>query len=78
MEKLLNVDNDWDGEVDCAEVMGPCCITSEEEVATAIKGLKIGKAAGPTGEMKKKEFNGTSTHLLDGYISANQIFFLHS
>ena len=24
---------------------------------------------------KKREFNGTSTHLLDGYISANQIFF---
>ena len=27
---------------------------------------------------KKGEFNGTSTHLFDGYISANQIFFLHS
>ena len=25
------------------------CLISEEEVATAIKGLKIGKAAGPTG-----------------------------
>ena len=24
---------------------------------------------------KKEEFNGTSTHLLDGYISANQRFF---
>ena len=23
----------------------------------------------------KKKFNGTSTHLLDSYISANQIFF---
>ena len=23
MEKLLNVENDWDGEVDCPEVMGP-------------------------------------------------------
>ena len=22
MEKLLNVENDWDGEVDCPEVMG--------------------------------------------------------
>ena len=30
MEKLLNVENDWDGEVDCIEVM-------EEEVASAIK-----------------------------------------
>ena len=23
MEKLLNVENDWDGKVDCPEVMGP-------------------------------------------------------
>ena len=23
IEKLLNVENDWDGEVDCPEVMGP-------------------------------------------------------
>ena len=37
MEKLLNVENDWD------------CHISEEEVSAAIKGLKIGKAAGPTG-----------------------------
>ena len=49
MEKLLNVDNDWDGEVDCPEVMGTHCLISEEEVAAAIKGLKIGKATGPTG-----------------------------
>ena len=49
MEKLLNVENDWDGEVDCPEVMGPHCLISEEEVEAAIKGLKIGKAAGPTG-----------------------------
>ena len=27
----------------------PHCLISEEEVAAAIKGLKIGKAAGPTG-----------------------------
>ena len=49
MEKLLNVENDWDGEVDCPEVMGPHCLISEEEVTVAIKGLKIGKATGPTG-----------------------------
>ena len=47
--KLLNVEHDWDGEVDCPEVMGPCCLISEEDVAAAIKGLKIGKSAGPTG-----------------------------
>ena len=49
MEKLLNVENDWDGKVDCPEVTGPRCLISEEEVAVAINGLKIGKAAGPTG-----------------------------
>ena len=38
---LLNVENDWDGEVDCPEVMGLHCLISEEEVAAAIKGLKI-------------------------------------
>ena len=43
------MENDGDGEVDCPEVMGPHCLISEEEVAAAIKGLKIGKAAGPTG-----------------------------
>ena len=49
MEKLLNVENDWDGDVDCPEVMGPRCLISEEEFDAAIKGLKIGKATGPTG-----------------------------
>ena len=43
------MENDLDGEVDCPEVMGPRCLISEEEVAAAIKGLKIGKAAGLTG-----------------------------
>ena len=49
MEKLLNVENDWDDEVDCPEVTGPRCLISEEEVAAAITGLKIGKATGHTG-----------------------------
>ena len=43
MEKLLNVENDWDGEVDCPEVMGRHCCISEEEVPAAIKGLKLEK-----------------------------------
>ena len=30
-------------------MMGPRCLISEEEVAAAIKGLKIGTAAGPAG-----------------------------
>ena len=53
MEKLLNVENDWDGEVDCPEVMGPHCFISEEEVAAFIKGLPIRKTAGPTGVVSK-------------------------
>ena len=48
MEKLLNVENDWDGDLYCPEVMGHCCLISEK-VAAPINGLKIGKAAGPTG-----------------------------
>ena len=43
------MENDWDGEVDCPEVMGPDCLNSKEEVDMAIKGLRIGKAAGPAG-----------------------------
>ena len=26
MEKLPNVENNWDGEVNCPEVMEPCCL----------------------------------------------------
>ena len=33
MEKLLNVVNDWDGDVDCPEMMGPCCLILEEQAA---------------------------------------------
>ena len=29
MEKR-NVENDWDGDVDSPEAMGPCCLISEE------------------------------------------------
>ena len=30
------MENDWDGEVDCPEVIGSHCLVSEEEVAAAI------------------------------------------
>ena len=39
--------------MNCPEVMGHHCLISEEEVAAAIKGLKIGKAAGPTGVLSE-------------------------
>ena len=38
MEKLLNVETDCDGEVDCPAVMGPCCLILDEEVAA----VKVG------------------------------------
>ena len=53
MENPLNVENDCDGEVDCPGVMGPHCLISEEEVAAAIKGFKIGKTAGPACEVSE-------------------------
>ena len=68
MEKLLNVENDWDGEVDCPEVMWPHCFILEEEVAAAIKGLKMEKAAGPTGvvsEMMKAAGGFCSRWMID-------------
>ena len=37
MEKHLNVENDWDGEVDCPEVMGPCCITWKKRLQQLLK-----------------------------------------
>ena len=46
---IYYVENDWDSELDCPEVMGPCCLISEEEVAAAIKRFKMVKSAGPTG-----------------------------
>ena len=49
MENIRNVENEWDGKVGCPGVVVLCCLISEEEVVAAIKGLKIGKAAGPAG-----------------------------
>ena len=71
MEKLLNIKNDWDGEVDCSEVMRPCCLISEEEVAAYIKGLIIGKAAGPTGVVSDmmKVYGGFGTRWMSDLIN---------
>ena len=46
IEKRLSVDNEWDGEVDCPNVRGPCFLFSEEKVAVAIKVIRIEKSAG--------------------------------
>ena len=46
MEKLLNVENDWDGEVDCPEVIGPVVSFQKKRLQQVSKNRK---AAGPTG-----------------------------
>ena len=71
MEKLLNVENDWDGDVDYPEVMGPCCLISEEEVAVAIKGLKMVKSVGPTGVVSEmmKASGGFGTRWMTNLIN---------
>ena len=65
------MENNWDGEVDCPEVMGSHCLISEEEVAAAIKGLKIGKAAGPTGMVSDmmKEAGGCGSRWMTDLIN---------
>ena len=50
--------------MDCPEVMGICCLISEEAVAAAIKGLKMGemmKASGGFGTM-------WMTHLINNIV----------
>ena len=53
MDKLLNVKKNT------GIVMWSCWFISEEEVAVAIfKGVKIGKAAGPTGVESERKASG--------------------
>ena len=47
-ERLMNVENDWDGEVDLAPVEGPWEKVSEKEVWEALKRMKKGKSFGPS------------------------------
>ena len=48
MEKLLNEENEWDGEVACEKVEGPLREIEENEVRNAIRRTGYGKAGGPT------------------------------
>ena len=45
MEKLINVDNNWDGEVQCLEVMGLVSFRKKMLQQQLCKGLEILKAA---------------------------------
>ena len=51
MEKLLNEENEWDGCVEGDSIEGPIQAISYEEVEKAVRKMRLGKAAGPTGVM---------------------------
>ena len=56
VERLLNIENDWDRVLEEDKVEGPCELINEKEVEEAIKVMKVGKAGGPSevvGEMLK-------------------------
>ena len=48
MERLLNIENDWDGVLEGDKVKGPCELINEKEVEEAIKLMKAKKAGGPS------------------------------
>ena len=48
MEKLMNVENEWNGQVECDVVEGPGEHITETEVEKEIVEMKSGKAGGPT------------------------------
>ena len=49
MEKIMNVENEWDGVTnDANKVEGPVDQVNRDEVMNAIKSLKAGKSSGPT------------------------------
>ena len=45
MEKLLNEENEWDGNVEANKIEGPLQEISYEEVEKALKKMQCGKAA---------------------------------
>jgi len=49
MEKLLNVENTWDNATTCEKVEGPCELIRKDDISKALRMMKKGKAAGPTG-----------------------------
>jgi len=48
-EKLLNEENTWDNATTYEKVKGPCQLIRRDEILNALRMMKKGKAAGPTG-----------------------------
>ena len=48
-EKLLNEENTWDNVTTCENVVGPGELIRRDEILKALRMMKKGKAAGPTG-----------------------------
>lgn len=46
MEKVMNEENEWDGDVAIDVTHGPIKMVTREEVEEAVKAMKLGKAAG--------------------------------
>ena len=49
MEKLLNKENTWDNATTCENVEEPCELIRRDEILKALRMMKKGKAAVPTG-----------------------------
>ena len=49
MENLLNQENAWDNATTCERVQGPCEVIRKYEILNALRMMKKGKAASPTG-----------------------------
>ena len=47
-EMLMNLENDWDGEVDYVPVESPWEKVTEKEMWEALKRMKKGKSSGPS------------------------------
>ena len=56
-KKLLNEENTWDKATTCEKVEGPCELVRRDEISKALRMMKKGKAAGPTGIVSSKLIN---------------------
>jgi len=48
MEKIMNVENEWDHRMEVDIVQGPIEKITREEIVKTIRAMKLGKAAGPS------------------------------